>query len=43
MECAKSDAEKAMSRRHDYSTFAREWLGALAEQEMLGALLEDES
>jgi ubiquitin carboxyl-terminal hydrolase L5 len=43
MECAKSDVEKAMSRRHDYSTFAREWLGALAEQEMLGALLEDES
>jgi ubiquitin carboxyl-terminal hydrolase L5 len=43
MECAKSDAEKAMSRRHDYSTFAREWLGALAEQGMLGALLEDES
>lgn len=39
----KKDAEKAKNRRHDYSTFAREWLGALAEQEMLGALVEEES
>lgn len=42
MESVKSDAEKARSRRHDYSTFTREWLGALAEQEVLGALLEEE-
>lgn len=39
----KKDAEKAKNRRHDYSTFAREWLGALAEQEVLGALAEEES
>jgi ubiquitin carboxyl-terminal hydrolase L5 len=42
MESVRSDAEKARDRRHDYSTFAKEWLGALAEQEMLGALLEEE-
>lgn len=42
MENVKSDAEKARDRRHDYSTFAKEWLGALAEQGMLGALLEEE-
>ncbi|GAB7331666.1 hypothetical protein MBLNU13_g03655t1 [Cladosporium sp. NU13] len=42
MENVKSDAEKAKDRRHDYSTFAKEWLGALAEQGMLGALLEEE-
>ena len=42
MESVKSDAEKARDRRHDYSTFTKEWLGALAEQGMLGALLEEE-
>lgn len=42
LENVKSDAEKARDRRHDYSTFAKEWLGALAEQGMLGALLEEE-
>jgi hypothetical protein len=42
MENVRSDAEKARDRRHDYSTFAKEWLGALAEQGMLGALVEDE-
>lgn len=42
MENVKSDAEKARDRRHDYSTFAKEWLGALAGQGMLGALVEGE-
>ena len=42
LENVKSDAEKTRDRRHDYSTFAKEWLGALAEQGMLGALLEGE-
>lgn len=42
MENVRSDAEKARDRRHDYSTFAKEWLGALAGQGMLGALVEDE-
>ncbi|KAM0710158.1 hypothetical protein Q7P35_002520 [Cladosporium inversicolor] len=42
MENVRSDAEKARDRRHDYSTFAKEWLGALAAQGMLGALVEDE-
>jgi ubiquitin carboxyl-terminal hydrolase L5 len=42
MESVRSEAEKARDRRHDYSTFAKEWLGALAEQDMLGALLEEE-
>lgn len=41
MECVQSDAAKAMSRRHDYSQFTRDWLGALADQEMLGALLDE--
>lgn len=39
----KKDAEKAKNRRHDYSTFAKEWMGALAEQEVLGALVDEES
>lgn len=43
MECVQSDAAKARSRRHDYSQFAREWVGALADAEILGALLEEES
>ena len=42
VESAQSDADKAESRRHDYSTFAREWLGALAEQDVLDALLDAE-
>ena len=42
LENVKSDAEKARDRRHDYSTFAKEWLGALAEQGMLGPLLEED-
>lgn len=40
MESVQSDAKKASARRHDYTEFAREWVGALAEQEVLGALLE---
>jgi ubiquitin carboxyl-terminal hydrolase L5 len=40
VENVKSDAEKARDRRHDYSTFAKEWLGALAEEGMLGALIQ---
>lgn len=43
MDSAASDAEKAMSRRHDYSKFAKEWLSALAKHEVLGAVLEEES
>lgn len=42
LENVKSDAEKARDRRHDYSTFAKEWLGALAEEGMLGALVQAE-
>jgi ubiquitin carboxyl-terminal hydrolase L5 len=42
MENVRSDEEKARDRRHDYSTFAKEWMGALVEQGMLGALLEGE-
>ena len=42
LENVRSDAEKARDRRHDYSTFVKEWLGALAEQGVLGALLEEE-
>lgn len=41
-ESVKADAEQAMHRRHDYSGFAREWMDALAEQEMLTPLLEAE-
>lgn len=42
LENVKSDADKARDRRHDYSTFAKEWLGALAEEGMLGALVQAE-
>jgi ubiquitin carboxyl-terminal hydrolase L5 len=42
MDGVKSDAKKAATRRHDYTAFAREWLGALAEQEVLEPLMEAE-
>ncbi|KAI5361405.1 Putative peptidase C12, ubiquitin carboxyl-terminal hydrolase [Septoria linicola] len=34
------DEEKARHRRHDYGTFVRKWMTALAEQEILGDLLK---
>ncbi|KAM0717049.1 hypothetical protein Q7P37_006901 [Cladosporium fusiforme] len=42
VDAAKSDDLKASTRRHDFSTFAREWVGALADQEVLEALIEAE-
>lgn len=38
---ARSDDEKVRHRRHDYETFVRSWLNALAEQGILSTLLED--
>lgn len=40
MESASADAEKASHQRHDYGSFVRSWLGALAEEEALQPLLE---
>ena len=37
---SKDDEEKARHRRHDYGTFLRSWLHSLAENELLGDLLE---
>ncbi|KAK5133039.1 hypothetical protein LTR08_008244 [Meristemomyces frigidus] len=37
---SKADDEKARHRRHDYGTFVRSWLGVLADQEVLGELVE---
>lgn len=42
IDAAKSDYKKARMRRHDFSTFAKEWIGALAEQEVLEALIDSE-
>jgi len=39
LQTAGQDDEKARHRRHDYGTFVRSWLGALVEQEVLGALI----
>ncbi|KAK4556312.1 hypothetical protein LTR86_006456 [Recurvomyces mirabilis] len=39
VEASKSDAEKARHRRHDYGSFVRGWLGALADQGTLSELL----
>ncbi|KAK1072379.1 hypothetical protein LTR74_002692 [Friedmanniomyces endolithicus] len=41
LEATRSDEEKARHRRHGYGTFVRSWLGALAEQEVLGSITED--
>lgn len=38
---AKSDDEKARHRRHDYETFVRSWLNALAEEGLLSTLVAD--
>lgn len=35
----KFDEEKARHRRHDYGTFLRKWMSALAEEEVLGNLV----
>ena len=40
LQSGKGDDEKAGHRRHDYGSFVRSWLGALAEQELLTDLLE---
>lgn len=40
VESAKADDERARHRRHDYGTFVRAWLGALAEDGMLDQLVE---
>lgn len=42
MDAARSDDHKARIRRHDFSGFAREWVGALAEGEVLEALIDGE-
>lgn len=42
MDVARSDDHKARIRRHDFSGFAREWVGALAEGEVLEALIDGE-
>ncbi|KAK4542388.1 hypothetical protein LTR36_006845 [Oleoguttula mirabilis] len=39
LEESKGDDEKARHRRHDYSSFLRSWLGALADQEVLSELV----
>ncbi|KAI6856828.1 hypothetical protein KC323_g7702 [Hortaea werneckii] len=39
MTAVKGDDEKARHRRHDYTSFLRGWLGALAEEEVLGDLV----
>lgn len=36
----REDEEKARHRRHDYGTFVRSWLGALAEHGLLSTVLE---
>lgn len=36
----RADEEQARQRRHDYATFVRKWLSALAEQEVLSQLIE---
>ncbi len=41
IEIARGDEEKARHRRHDYGKFVRSWLGALAENELVGALIEN--
>ena len=41
LESSKADDEKARHRRHDYGTFVKSWLGALADQEALLGLLDD--
>lgn len=40
MATSKDDDEKARHRRHDYGNFARSWLGALAQQRVLGDLVK---
>ncbi|KAK5126230.1 hypothetical protein LTR85_010465 [Meristemomyces frigidus] len=40
LEDSKGDDEKARHRRHDYGSFLRSWLGALADQEVLSELVE---
>lgn len=40
VEATKGDEEKAFHRRHDYGTFVRSWLNALAEQEILKELVD---
>ncbi|KAK5713919.1 hypothetical protein LTR17_017346 [Elasticomyces elasticus] len=40
LQATRDDEEKARHRRHDYGTFARSWLGALADQGVLTPLIE---
>lgn len=41
LEVANDDDRKARHRRHDYGSFLRAWLGALADQEVLSELVEE--
>ncbi|WPG97376.1 Hypothetical protein R9X50_00015100 [Acrodontium crateriforme] len=40
LESSRLDEDKARHRRHDYRTFLRSWLGALAEQGVLSDLID---